>query len=477
MLVASGRPGPARTLRTATRRVLSVLSARPVALGLLLVAAGLTLIGTLVDQVPTEALGDPVAETEWVAAQRRRYGGATNLLARLGFFHVFGSLWFLVTMGLIAVSILAATLVRLPEVFARVRHPVVRQREAFFVGAPVRAAGASRRPSAETAELVKAALARGRFRVREEMDSGGGVHLYADRHPVVAFASSLAHLAFVLIIVGVAVTSSGGFREQRLEIPIGSEAAVGQGTGLTVRAEEFSASAYADGSPKAFESLLSVVRDGVAVTGGWTRVNAPLRWDGYSLYQSSFGNAAEILVTDIEGKALLRQAVPLQWTSADGALTFGKVRVPGRDREVFVATPASGRPDPLLPSGLVRVDLMAPGSDEPRGSAILGPQDSRTFEALTVTFLREHQYTGITVTRDPGALWVWAGAGLLLLSLFGALVLRHDRVWARVDPDGDGSRIVLARSDRSSAPWFDTLSAAVGAQRLTHPTEKGSHPS
>ena len=57
---------------------------------------------------------------------------------------------------------------------------------------------------------------------------------------------------------------------------------------------------------------------------------------------------------------------------------------------------------------------------------------------LEVTFVRERQFTGLIVARDPGALFVWLGALLLVGGIALVFFFPSRRAWAliRRRPDG-----------------------------------------
>jgi cytochrome c biogenesis protein len=87
-----------------------------------------------------------------------------------------------------------------------------------------------------------------------------------------------------------------------------------------------------------------------------------------------------------------------------------------------------------------------------------------SISGLDYTFVRERQFTGLMVSRDPGAVWVWIGSTLMVLGLFLVLLFRHRRVWVRVRPTGEGSEIRVASSERRDSgfeSWFRQFVADV----------------
>ena len=63
---------------------------------------------------------------------------------------------------------------------------------------------------------------------------------------------------------------------------------------------------------------------------------------------------------------------------------------------------------------------------------------------LTFTFEREIQFTGLSVSRDPGTILVWLGSLLLVAGFTIGFSFPHRRLWGRlsVRPNGVGTLYV-----------------------------------
>jgi cytochrome c biogenesis protein len=72
-----------------------------------------------------------------------------------------------------------------------------------------------------------------------------------------------------------------------------------------------------------------------------------------------------------------------------------------------------------------------------------------TFEGFT-----EKEYTGLSVTKDPGVWVVWFGCGLMIFGLIVSFFFSHQRVWVRI-PKGPGGEIVLAGSANKNRVSFE----------------------
>ena len=410
----------------------------------LILAMGLlSLIGTLLSQAPGGMRGDPQAYASWLDSVRPKYGGWTSVLNTLGMFNVFSSIWFKSVSVLLAVSILACSINRAPQLWQRAFRPRVHVVDSFFIKAALRAEVTVPLPPAAAFERVQTMLRRHRFRTIVD-PKGSGLNLYSDRFRFGPFGTVIAHVSFVLILMGVLLTAATGFKNNQFAAPVGSRVEVGHGTGLAVEAQAFSDSYYLDGSPKDYASDLVLYKDGKRVARKTVRVNSPLRWGGIAFHQSFFGTAASMQVKDDTGKSLFDSGVPLVWTSDDGKHSIGQFALPAKGLSVYVVGAASGQVDPNIGAGQMQLEIYQSGKDQPVSTQVVSQGKPATISGLTFTFARELQFTGLIVSQDPGALWVWIGSTLMVIGLFLVFFFPHRRVWVRVRRSAEGAVVYLA---------------------------------
>jgi cytochrome c biogenesis protein len=427
-------------------------------LWLILALGLLSLAGTLLEQAPAGMTADPVAYAAWVASIHSKYGGWTPVFDKIGFFSVFTSIWFKSITVLLATSVLACSVNRAPRLWKLAFHPRTRMSETFFTHAPLRAsvlvpAG----PDAAT-DYVKQVLKSHRFRTITDSDQDG-VYLYADRFRWGPFGTVMAHVSFVIILVGFFLSATTGFKDTSFTAPVGQTVAVGHGTGLSIQATSFSDVYYADGSPKDYSSQLVLYKNGAVVQQQTVRVNHPMTQDGVTFYQSFFGEAASMKVTDAAGKAVYSQAVPLAFTSDDGTHSIGQF-TPSKALNVYVIGAASGKPDPNIKAGQMQLEIHQNGATDPIATQVVDEGKPATIAGLTYTFERTRQFTGLIVARDPGVNFVWVGSALLVAGLFLVFFFPHRRMWMRVRKTSGGSEILCAstmKRDVAFKPQFNQL--------------------
>ena len=432
-------------------------------LWLILALGLLSLAGTLLVQAPAGVADDPQSYAAWIASIHSKYGGWTPVLDRLGLFAVFTSIWFKSIMVLLTTSVLACSVNRAPRLWKLAVHPRTRMSETFFTRASLRASVLVPAGPETAAVYVREVLKHHRFRTVDDPDEDG-LNLYADRFRWGPFGTVMAHLSFVLILAGFFLSATTGFKDTNVVVPVGSTVQVGHGTELSVKTMSFNDAYYPDGSPSDYASDLILYKNGVAVERRTIRVNHPMKWGGVSFFQSFFGEAAAMKVTNSVGTTLYRDAVPLVWTSDDGTHSIGQFTMPNKKLAVEVVIPASGKVDPNIKAGQVEVNVFQDGTKDAIAAKVVNQGEPATLAGLSYTFERTRQFTGLIVTQDRGAIFVWIGSTLLVIGLFLVFFFPHRRVWVRVRETSDGSEILFAstaKRDVAFKPEFQQLVADI----------------
>ena len=74
---------------------------------------------------------------------------------------------------------------------------------------------------------------------------------------------------------------------------------------------------------------------------------------------------------------------------------------------------------------------------------------------------RQLYATGLQATKDPGVWLVYGGCLLMLIGLYIAFFLSHRRVWVRVEPTAEGSRLLFAGTANKNRLAFEKKFAAL----------------
>ncbi len=421
----------------------------------LLVITGV--IGSLVRQVPSSTLHDPVAYAAEIADMHRRWDGIApfgihmgpsmvELFNSLGFFRIFSAPWFVFLLTLLVISIVCCTLNRLPKMWHDVSRISVIQPPEFF------AAGLPNRTELSEATVapdnVAMALSSKHFKVRQlgpEVD--GTVHVYGDRNQYMKLATLLTHLGLILFLIGGAVTVTLGY-ETVVFVGDGQVAPVqpvGTAHNLLVKNVHFSAPQLPNGAFADFSTDIEVFQDGQLIARKTIRVNDPLEAGGFVFHQNTFGPSVVLRIFDSAGRLTWNGPVILA-----GALLGrpqGYLTMPGSDvgllivldkRQDGVSQLALEGLGPAAPDGTPDIRFVVPVT---MGG---GTNPSET-SGYTIVWDRAEAWTGMVVKKDPGQGFIWLAFGFLIIGLIITFYFPRRRVWARFS---DGRVQIAMLADR-----------------------------
>jgi cytochrome c biogenesis protein len=443
---------PAVSVGDFCRRLYQVTYSKTIGLFIILAFAVLVLVGVVVAQAPASTWGDPAARQQFLEGVRGTYGGWTALLSLLGACHVFTSIGFYVVVVALAISITGCTTHRIPQLWARWRHPKTHVSQRFYDAARYRATLTTTTSAPAGLDEMAALLRAKHWRVIR----ASGSQAYADRFGWGNFGTVAAHLAFIVILAAFLVSGLGGY-QQIHDLAVGAEPTpIGQGTALALRATDFEATFDDAGRPLDYVSHLVLTEAGQVVAEQDVRVNSPLVWGKWTFHQDSFGLAVEVAVTTAAGQTLFAGPVEQPWASADSTLSIGRFRIEERGLTIQVMTAASGATSATLAAGQAGFVVYRDGEDQAQAMFVVDQGATQTDGDLEFGFRRESQYTGIKARTDPGAIWLWIGGVLLVGGMTVTFTCRHRRLWLAA---GD-HQIQLASADQEDSSFrqgFDVL--------------------
>lgn len=402
------------------------------------------------------------------------------------FFH---SAPFVFMLALVSVAIAICTLNRAPSIWRTITDPTVTTTHGFLNGADTSASFASSKAPSETVATLTATLRSKRYRVLTET-RGDEVHVFADRNRYAKLGTFPFHLALIMILVGGIVGARYGFRENQFTIPEQSIRPVGHGTGLSVKLEQFNDSYRENAMPADYRSDLVIYKNGKEVKRGSIRVNHPMTYGTVVFYQSGFGQAVSLRVTDASGSTIFDDSIPLGgYFSSDNAdAPAGVQDLPQVGYRLNVIAPneaLDGRPeikDVKLNTGEMYVQIVPVGlnaaSKEIQG-AVVGQGETVTLGGIAIQFVRERQFTSLQVARNPGIPIFWAAAVLLVGGLAITFYFPHRRIRAIVSSSaghagGSLAKLApLAKRDWSGQRDFFKCVDALETRLETRPDVKG----
>jgi cytochrome c biogenesis protein len=440
------------------------------------------------------------------------------VLDRLYLFDVFSSPWFAAVYLLLFVSLIGCVLPRALE-HARALRAAPPPAPRHLLRLPDSGELTTPLPGAQALDVVEEELRVRRFRVVRR-DGVAGPELSAEKGFLKETGNLLFHLSLIALLLGLAggklwgyegsilVTEGQGFCnsfQQYDTYSSGPLVASGDLSPLCVDLEDFRAQYEENLTAASFTADIRYGAPGKAGRPTTIGVNQPLRIDGNRVYVTGHGYSPTFTVTRPDGTAINDVSVPFlpsdQSTMASqGALKLPDLGAQGDDQlalEGFFAPTGvvqndiltSVDPRPLSPQvaivvyqGYLGLDSGIPQSvysldadqiDRGRltrvAAANLAVGEATTLpDGTTVAFTGYREFASLQFSHDPGQGWVLGAAIALLTGLLGMLLLRRERVFARVaGGSGSGGTVLtlasLTRGSGENAPRFAALSDHLGA--------------
>ncbi len=445
------------------------------------VRVALWLIGTTIGWVLVATL----AQSTFPASVARAIPATNGLMQRWATWAVWESPLFLLTLGLLVVSIILGGMVnRWPGIAQRIWRPGLRTSTGFFSAVKTSQTLAAPTPD-DGVDAFTTTLNAHHYRTLVWRDEkSGATHLYADKNRYSLLATFPFHTGLVLLMFGAMIASTLGWREIGFLVPDGSVRPVGHGTGLTVRNNGFVDAYYDDGRARDYYSDIAISRDGQVVKTGRLRVNDPIGYGGVSLHQATYGQAAKFTITDAATGAIRwDDSIPIyvsddrtfarQFTDALGEFEpTGVQRLDDLGITVRLVSSA-GSQDEKIGVGQMAIAIFdnraVKAGAGPIGTGKLDPGGTLTIGGLTFTFQREVRFTGLQITHNPGLPVIIAAAAMIFFSIMITFYLPHRRVRALVVPQPNGAARMLVgaqvKLDIFGAKEFERLVAAI-AERM-----------
>jgi|UniRef100_UPI00404A0BB4 cytochrome c biogenesis protein len=403
-------------------RLASWISDLRLAIGLLLVIAVASGIGTAIPQKESDAFYHQLYDGQpWLGLVK----GDGVLALQLD--HIYSSSWFLALLAWLALSLLLCSWRRqwpaLQNAMRWVDYQSPRQLSKLSVAETV----ASQRPAASLMQLEGMLKAQG-----WQIQSHPG-RLAARKGLLGRVGPMLVHAGMVVLMLGAAWGSLAGQRSEQFLAPgrtLDLLNSRGQSQ-LVVALDGFSVQRDPAGRPEQFTSQLRLLdgESGPELKQAEISVNHPLRFKGITLYQADWSLAA---ITLQLGKSPLLQ-LPLQPFPQLGEQIWGLVLPTRPDGSEPVLLSLNNEAGP--------VDVYG-GDGQLLGQLVPGGPATE-IKGLPIRVASVLPASGILLKKDPGVPLVYAGFAIALAG--GGLSLVATRqLWAIGEGEGESGRLHVA---------------------------------
>ncbi len=492
--------------KTFVDRVWDFFTSIKLAIVLFLLIALSSIVGTVLEQ-----RADPARNIELLSKLFNPDIAPTlyRILDTLQFTDMYHSWWFVTFLMLFAANLIICSIDRLPKVIKMVKEDIKPLPQEVFINLPVkREIVVNKKPEA-VKETLKKILKRHGFNLSEHSE-GGVTQLFSQKGSFSRLGVYITHMSILIILAGALVGIFFGFKgflniregmvysvafrggmswthqdelmvERLIDIMQSArgnieEAAKLMNTGpedlrrtlkhfgleplgFEVGCKDFEVEFYGHSDmPKEYKSLL-FVRDRDKVFEKWIEVNDPLKYKGYTFYQSSYGSwpgargIFRFRYISRDGQVIEKEAEPMKEFELPGGL---KARV--IDFSPALAFDETGRPFTYSeqmnnPGALVEFNK----KEFTRWILKRYPQTWQLPDgsSLQLLDLWGVQYTGLQVRRDPGVWLVYLGCIIMAAGLYITFFMSHKRIWLRLMPEKNGTKVMVGGSTSRNREAFE----------------------
>lgn len=290
-------------------RIWNFFSSVKVGVSLIFLTLVLAAIGTFLPQIMFVAVPTGM---ETMDVYEEKYGFFGKVYYALGFSNIYASWWFQAIVGMLAVSIIIASLDRGIPLYKALKYQRVRRHPSFMkrqrlISETVQ----DEKKAKETFDVVEKKLKEMRYNVRREQGA-----LLAEKGRFSRFGPYINHVGLIIFIAGVMLRLMPGFYlDENLWVREGETTAIPGVEGYYIKNNQFILETYDETDLKGqkserveqaintraknYETNVTLYKeDGTPLAGDTAnlqkigqyriQVNKPLKYDGFALYQMDF---------------------------------------------------------------------------------------------------------------------------------------------------------------------------------------------
>lgn len=441
----------------------------------LLVAAA---IGTILPQA--QYVNVPVRNDATIKAYYADvYGEIGKIYHFLGFHDLYGSIWFIVLVGMLAISLIVASLDRFVPLYRSLKKQRVLRHQSFMNKQRIYAEGPAPADALQKAEEKLKEL-----KYKVSVDKNG---LLAEKGRFSRWGPYVNHIGLIIFLFGVMLRMMPGFYvDETLWIREGETRAIPEAPGYFLESENFTLETYTgEGEEEKFEeaidrvgtvaknyqtdivlyqapeeSLPGATDEMEKVKEHAIQVNQPLKFDGYAVYQMDFRqNELRAMTFDLTNK---------ETEESLGTMTVDLVNPEksydmGNDTRVDLlgyypdfsgfeeGEPQTATPVPNNPGFLVR--MFTPETPDGEVSFIviqntIEPLGDNQYK-LTFQGAETRDVSGLTIRKDKTLPILGLGGLIFMIGVAQGMYFNHRRFW--IQQQADGSVILAGHTNKN---WF-----------------------
>jgi cytochrome c biogenesis protein len=405
-----------------TDRVWNFFASVKLSVVLLLTLALTSIIGTLIPQ------------NKQALQYIQQYGEFWHgIFQRLNFYDMYGSWWFQLLLALLIVNIVVCSIERLNATWKIIfsKKPVYRAdrfRKSDHRRSWVTTSNPDNLKSALTGYMEK------NFSQCRVETTDKGYLIFGEKGRWTRIGAYVVHLSILLLTLGVLISSLFGY-EGTMNLPVGETSNTmllrHSNTRVQIdfdlRCDDFSMEHYPNGRVKEYRSEIAILENGEVVENRSLIVNDPIRYRGFNIFQSTYGqipgNTFTLVFTESASGLQTRKKGSIgevfDLPGGKGTIVIedyaNSFNFRGHNlgpTYLSVLTPASGSPRPLI------LPLQHPSFDRMRQGDFIISLENVDFK----------YFTGLQISRDPGIPIVYSSFVIMILGFIITFYMSHRQV-------------------------------------------------
>ncbi|MFZ3065292.1 MAG: cytochrome c biogenesis protein ResB [Nitrospirota bacterium] len=411
-------------------KFIEIFSSPKLAIFIFIILAVLSVFGTVIEQNREPSM--------YIAAYGEKWYG---VIKGFGLTDIYHSWYFSLTLMLLSVNLSVCFFRRLPPKWRLIKDKTVVMAEDAILRQKNNAKLNHNISLQDIKGAVSGLLKKKGYKVITA-ETGSDVSIFARRGAIGRIGSDITHVGLLIIFLGAIMGSFLGFKG--FATIFEGETKSIPNTDFALRVDKFWIEYYDDYKPKDFFSTLTVIDKGKEVFQKTIEVNDPLKYKGVWFYQSSYGQAwdmitkARLYVYDRNSGKFVSEVLTDFGKETDVPNTNLKLKVVGfvadfyydpASKEVFSKSMEHNNPAMQIEIYEKGVLKTAPWVFSKYPEAFL---DKSTKYFIEAAGYQAPQYTGLSIARDPGVNIVWVGSTLLTLGLFLSFFVIHKRIWIKI---------------------------------------------
>ncbi len=432
-----------------------------------------------------------------------------EILDFLQFTDMYHSWWFITLLMLFSANLIICSLDRLPKVWKMVKEEIKPIPDEIFNNLPARKEKVVKRPLKEVKVVTEKVLKKHGYNFSESQSEGSNIQLFSSKGSYSRLGVYITHLSILIILLGaiigiffgfkgflnlregmastvafrsgISLTRSDEFMIERLiealnhsggdvrkaseELKISEkdlhEMLKRYGIkplGFTIVCDNFDVEFYgASDTPKEFKSHLRVLKDNIVVQEKTIEVNLPLKYEGFTFYQSSYGiwpGAEGIFKLRYLSKDFKEKIINARFN--EEFMLSDKLKGKIIDFSPAIAVDESGRPF-TYSENMNNPAILVEYNKKSKWILKRYPETWTFEDGSTLEFIDYWgvQYTGLQVRNDPGVWIVYLGCIIMAVGLYITFFITHRKIWVKLIPEKNMTRIIMGGTVNRNRDAFE----------------------